>query len=216
MNNIFRQNSNRQERSGKGAPAFTLSELLITIAIIALLASILIAALTKAKDRANLALCKTHLHGIGRGLSLYANENDQALPVSDQPMNPHLELLDALVDQYVESVEIFYCPSVTDPDMISSTENASAGLISYFYYSCDNAAPRTSYTSKVLRNFDAKNPTPDWPRHLNTDMSPEFWVMSDTWLSGEGVHPYGKKGMNYLVLGGAVEMLEDQPSSLFK
>lgn len=204
----------RRGRFDNGDPAFTLSELLITIAIIALLASILLAAIGRAKDRANLSLCKTHLHSIGRGLSMYAAENDQFLPLSDQPMNPHKDLLASLVDRYVESREIFYCPSVTVPDMMLSTENMAAGRISYFYYSCQNAAPITSGTSKLLRNFGGT--TENWPRHLKTDMSPEFWVMSDFWLGGEGVHPYGNKGMNYLVLGGAVEMLETQPKSVFR
>ena len=210
----FRRTCNRQEYSVKVAPAFTLSELLITIAIIALLASILIAAVSRAKDNAKLTLCQANLHGIGRGLNFYAAENNQFFPVSPRPGNPHKELLAALMNKYVENVEIFYCPSVTSPDMMLTDENVSAGQISYFYYSCDNAAPFKSDTGKILRNFGSA--TPNWPRHIDTNMSPETWVMSDAWISGEGIHPFGKKGMNYLVLAGAVEMLEDQPSSLFK
>ena len=209
----IRQQFFRQGSVGDSAPAFTLSELLITIAIIALLGSILVAAVNRAKDLANLTLCKTHLHSIGRGLSMYASEHNQFLPLSDQPMNPHEKLLDTMVE-YVESREIFYCPSVTDPDMMLTPENIAAGRISYFYYSCENPAPITSYTSKTLRNFGGV--TPNWPRHIKMDMSPETWVMSDCWIAGEGVHPYGNKGMNYLTLTGAVEMLETQPSSVFR
>ena len=55
---------------------FTLIELLVVIAIIALLVSILLPSLSKAKDLARRAVCLANTHHIGLGVQLYAQEND--------------------------------------------------------------------------------------------------------------------------------------------
>lgn len=61
-------------------PAFTLVELLVTIAIISILAAILLAALSHARAVARSATCKNHLHQMGLALQLYANENAGRYP----------------------------------------------------------------------------------------------------------------------------------------
>ncbi len=55
--------------------AFTLIEVLVVVAIIALLVSILIPALTRAKDQARRAVCAAHQHQVLLGINSYANEN---------------------------------------------------------------------------------------------------------------------------------------------
>lgn len=63
---------------------FTLIELLVVVAIIALLISILLPALNKAREEGKKAKCLAHLKGIGQAAYSYANDDpsEQVVPIS--------------------------------------------------------------------------------------------------------------------------------------
>jgi prepilin-type N-terminal cleavage/methylation domain-containing protein/prepilin-type processing-associated H-X9-DG protein len=65
--------------SGRGT-GFTLVELLVVIGIIALLMSILLPALHRARDSARAVACQTNLRSLGQAIYLYAHNNDGFLP----------------------------------------------------------------------------------------------------------------------------------------
>jgi prepilin-type N-terminal cleavage/methylation domain-containing protein/prepilin-type processing-associated H-X9-DG protein len=117
---ISRSSRSRPVKVGQGdllkGQGFTLIEMLVTIAIIAILASLLLPALGRAKESGRAAACKSNLHQIGIALQLYVNENKERMPtLYDQKagtnFDTNLATIDVVLSNQLGSHQILRCPS---------------------------------------------------------------------------------------------------------
>lgn len=93
--------------------AFTLIELLVVIAIIAILAAILFPVFAKARERAQMSTCASNVGQIGKGMVMYADDNDGIYPpsYSGDPTATDPRGWENCVNRYIKTRDLFKCPT---------------------------------------------------------------------------------------------------------
>ncbi len=141
--------------------AFTLIELLMVIAIIAILAALLLPALSRAKARTQAVACKNNLRQIGIGFGIYTSEFAKYPYAS--PLGPSAGLFWADALQPYTSARwtnnLYRCPAYKGGTLV--TPDSTGAIGSYGYTSAEVTSPQVL---ALGRRYNASSPTGATPK----------------------------------------------------
>jgi prepilin-type N-terminal cleavage/methylation domain-containing protein/prepilin-type processing-associated H-X9-DG protein len=213
---------NHNSRPAVTRNAFSMLELLVVLAIVAILLAIILPALEKAQETARVAVCGHNLHQIGISISSYATENNSALPAG--PVTPstiaparawntigganvwlrstqQFNGVGVLTKAWIKDPRVFICPFEDD-------NNLSVTLLANL-----NTPSGDAYTSYAYRQLDQNSSDRLNAPGTNGKNQPVRALMLD-WQS-KGPAPFANSShdqdeyLNVLYIDGHVQSFSD-------
>ena len=193
----------------KAFQKFTLIELLIVIAIIAILASLLLPALNSARSKANDTKCISNLKQIGNGLFMYGGDYNDYVPAYTDFSGGNMKWQDRIASYVIPSISFKYnngyfsaekkgIPSgaFACPSQNWRPESPTSGAINSKHYAINGYAAKKPFFKRVARPSQ---------RFLVTDVEagwnqsdPVVFERKDIMLPNMGRH-MSMRGSNFLM-----------------
>jgi prepilin-type N-terminal cleavage/methylation domain-containing protein/prepilin-type processing-associated H-X9-DG protein len=161
----------------RSQPGFTLVELIVVIAIVAVLASLAVPVTGRVIQSGKAAACLSNLNSLGVALNLYLGEHNEIMPplaAGRQSTSQNIPVIDNTLNAYVSDPRVFACPA-------DNQGIAAATGTSYYW---NNVLSGQSITH--LQFF------------LSKGLDSEIPVLCDK----EGFHPYAANKVNMLYADG--------------